>query len=294
MKRTILTISLFIVATSPLAGAETLRTFSWSELKQQGTLPAGCTILPATADVPVEQLQVENAGGDAVTVELLGFDAPGITQDAYAIRGYVRSRDVEGDAYLEMWNHMGGGGKFYSRSLAEAGPMARLTGTSGRRLFVVPAYLADRTDRPVRLTLSVVLPGEGTVALDSLELVEFGPHEDPLAVSQGGWWGERQAGIIGAVLGASFGLLGAIVGILGSRRSLHRVALGIMGVAAAAGVAMMAVGGAAMVMSQPRAVWYPLLLGGVIGTAVFGGLIPVVRRRRQQDEMRRMQAMDAS
>ena len=35
-------------------------------------------------------------------------------------------------------------------------------------------------------------------------------------------------------------------------------------------------------------------LGGVIGGALFGGLIPVIRRRLREDELRAMQAADAS
>jgi hypothetical protein len=292
MKRIALTLSLVAALTSPLRGAETLQRFSWSEVQRQGTLPQG-KVLPATDEAPYERLEVGSAGG-AATIEVLSVESPGIAQATYAIRGQVRCRNVRGNGYLEMWSHMPGGDKFFSRTTAASGPMACLSGDCERRAFVVPAYLDDRSDRPVRLTLSVVLPGPGTVELDSLELVEFGPGEDPLTASQGGWWSRRDGGVIGAVIGASLGLIGAVVGVMGSRRTLHRAALGVMGVVAAAGVVMVMVGIAALAMKQPYAVWYPLVLGGIIGAAVFGGLIPVVRRRRQQDEMRRIQAMDAS
>lgn len=292
MKRIALTLSLVVALASPLWGAETLRTFSWSEAQRQGTLPQG-RVLPATAETPFERLEVGSTGG-AATVEVLSIESPGIAQATYAVRGHVRCRNVRGNAYLEMWNHMPGGDRFFSRTTAASGPMATLTGDCERRAFVVPAYLDDRSDRPVRLTLSVVLPGSGTVELDSVELVEFGPGEDPLAAAQGGWWSRRDGGVIGAVIGASLGLVGAVVGVMGSRRSLHRAALGVMIAVAAAGVVMVMGGIVALAMRQPHAVWYPLLLGGTISVAVFGGLIPVVRRRRQQDEMRRMQAMDVS
>ncbi|MBN2582829.1 MAG: hypothetical protein JXL80_07140 [Planctomycetes bacterium] len=293
MKRTVLLISLFAALASPTLGAETLRTFSWSQLKEQGALTQG-TILPAAQDVAVEQLQIDNPGTAPATVELLAVDAPGITKATYALKGYVRCRDVQGEAYLEMWNHMPDGSKFFSRTMADHGPMARLSGTSDRRPFVLPAYLVETSDRPARLTFSVVLPGQGTVVLDSLELVQFEPREDPLAASQDAWWSGRSGGLTGGIIGAILGLTGAVVGILGAKRSAHRAALRIMAVTAAVGVLMILAGAVALGMKQPYGVWYPLILGGIIGTVVFGGLIPVVRRRQRQDEMRRMEAMDAS
>ena len=46
----------------------------------------------------------------------------------------------------------------------------------------------------------------------------------------------------------------------------------------------------AMIAKQPYHVWYPLLLGGGIGTIVLGSLIPVVRMRYKQAERRKLDA----
>jgi hypothetical protein len=53
------------------------------------------------------------------------------------------------------------------------------------------------------------------------------------------------------------------------------------------------VGLIALIVGQPYAVYYPLLLGGIILTVVCGGNLPVLLRRYRQDELRKMAAMDA-
>ena len=49
----------------------------------------------------------------------------------------------------------------------------------------------------------------------------------------------------------------------------------------------------ALALGQPYAVYYPLLLGGIILTAVCGGIRPGLRHGYEQRELRRMAAMDA-
>lgn len=50
----------------------------------------------------------------------------------------------------------------------------------------------------------------------------------------------------------------------------------------------------AFVTGQPYGVWYALGLPAIIGLVVFGGLTPMVGRRYQEAEQRRMAAMDAA
>ena len=51
-------------------------------------------------------------------------------------------------------------------------------------------------------------------------------------------------------------------------------------------------GAAALWSSQPRHVWYPLLLIGGASALVGFVVLPGVRRRYAADELRRIQAMD--
>jgi hypothetical protein len=138
----------------------------------------------------------------------------------------------------------------------------------------------------------VVLPGGGTVYLRSLRLVE---NWDPAAWSEAGtWWSDRTGGLIGGVSGSALGVLGGLIGVLASVGKARKLVLGTGKVVAAAGAVLLALGLIALVGSQPYGVWYPLVLTGVIGMAVFGGLLPVMRKRFEQIELRKMAAMDVS
>ena len=59
------------------------------------------------------------------------------------------------------------------------------------------------------------------------------------------------------------------------------------------GLASSAAGLYAWLTSQPYAVYYPLLLCGLLAVLVPGALLVPLRRRYQQLELRRMRAMDA-
>jgi hypothetical protein len=58
-------------------------------------------------------------------------------------------------------------------------------------------------------------------------------------------------------------------------------------------VALLA-GAAAAVMSQPRHVWFPLVLVGVLLVLIDGALLPATRRSYAAAELHRMRAMDAT
>jgi len=58
------------------------------------------------------------------------------------------------------------------------------------------------------------------------------------------------------------------------------------------GVALVA-GVVALIMSQPYAVWYPMILVGIICPALGMGLTGTIRRRYDEVELRKMAAMDA-
>jgi MFS family permease len=117
--------------------------------------------------------------------------------------------------------------------------------------------------------------------------------DDPLQ-APGQWWGERQAGFFGGLAGAFLGLCGALVGYLSPRGKGRRFVIGLMSACAAAGVLALVAGVVALLQHQPYAVFYPLLLFGVLATSICGGLIPVVRRRYAALELRKLEAAAAS
>ncbi len=286
-----LLIGLGLLLSAPVVYAEeVLREVSWSAASQTGTTPGG-EVLPATGPVSFEQLKVENAQGQLRSVRVLSLQTPGITRARYAITGQLRFDGVEGDGYLEMWSHFPDGSRYFSRTLATAGPMKSLTGSSGWRRFVLPFFNEEGGTPPAKVLVNVVLPGRGTVYLGPVRLVQYGPNENPLAVA-GQWWSDRTAGLLGAIAGSILGCLGGLVGWLTSAGRARRVALTTVKLMILVGVIGLAVGGVALARSQPYAVYYPLLLIGSLCSVLPAALFRSIRRRYEEIELRRMRAMD--
>ena len=123
----------------------------------------------------------------------------------------------------------------------------------------------------------------GTVELSPLTLYQLRP----------GWWTDQAAGWIGGIGGSIGGTLGALIGVLAGLGKARRFVIALTMVLIGMGVASIVTGLVALVLCQPYAVYYPLLLLGIIATAVCGGNLPGFLRRYQQSELRKIAAMDA-
>lgn len=106
------------------------------------------------------------------------------------------------------------------------------------------------------------------------------------------WWSGTTAGWIGGIFGSLVGLGGALIGILASRGRSRRLVLGLVLGLVVLGACSVAIGVVAVLLGQPYAVYYPLLLLGGISLFVFGMNWPMLRARYRQQELRRMQAED--
>src|SRR5262249_5231749 len=191
------------LALAPDAAAAT-RVFKWDDLKKQSRIAAG-TVLPPESGSPDPRLQIVNGEAAPLTATVLTIDAPQIVGPSYSLSGRVRYGAVEGTGYREMWSYCPGGGQYFSRTLADQGPMMKLRGTSGWRSFVLP-FDATGAQPPTRLVMNVVLPGRGTVYLGPLELSE----------EQGGRGGQpdevtRWVGLAGGLARAATRGLAALV-----------------------------------------------------------------------------------
>lgn len=261
--------------------------------------------LPGAAKELVTTLPVGDAGGvlriDAVpgmpTHLVAELQDPGITSPVWAIKGLLRHDAVEGEAYLQLDNHFGDRGTFFTRSLAPSGPLGKLSGTADWRPFTLPFY-ANRGDQagteaplPEALTLNLYLPGAGTVYLQDLALYQYAADEDPLAARPGP--GSRTAALIGAIGGSLVGVWGGLIGLLASRGKGRGFAIASANLLIVAGVLILAAGVIALVRSQPYAAWYPLVLFGVIVVVVVGNIRRILPRRYAAQELKKMQSMDA-
>ena len=272
-----------LVATRTVAAQD--QTIDWSRtavtagVVRAGEGPGGTAALElrATASAPM-------------SFHLVTIDHPQIAGPRYVVSGEVRYRDVEGQGYLEMWTVFPDGQRFFSRTLAAQGPLAALHGESNWRRFELPFDVSGASQTPSRLEINLGLPGRGAVWIGPMHLQRATAQA---GATQGGWWSARSGTLFGAMLGSVVGVVGAIIGVLGGRGRARRLVLGLLVGLITVGGCLALVGVAAAFGSQPRHVWYPLVVIG--GAAGLIGLVilPTMRRRFAADELRRIDALDA-
>lgn len=81
----------------------------------------------------------------------------------------LRTKDLEGQAYLEMWCHFPGNGEFFSRNLQ--------TPLSGTNYWTVEEtiFFLKRGENPDNVKLNLVIDGKGTVWVDDIRLLKGPP-----------------------------------------------------------------------------------------------------------------------
>lgn len=239
---------------------------------------------PASGRV-VGDTVVVRAGSAGGVFPLTTVDDPPAYSGAYALVGQIRYSDVTGRAYIEMWSVFPDGSRYFSRTLDDEGPLAAMTGTSGWREFELPFAFGDAAP-PERVEIGVVLPSAGEIRLRPLQVVAVGPE------SSTGWWSDRTAGLIGGIAGSVLGLLGATIGLLVSRRRARGLVVGTTIGFGLLGAGLVVAGAVAVAVSQPYAVWYPLLLLGGLLVVMSFALRIVARRAYTDAELRRMRALN--
>lgn len=273
-----------LAAAATVPAEELLRELQWEHA------PEGTTLVGAAPGGRGPALRVQLSAG--TTVPLLRLESPPLRQPTWAIVGDVRHEGVAGDGYLEMWSVFPEG-RFFSRTLADGGPLGKLSGTSPWRRFVLPFVSKPGVPPPTALEVQLVLPGAGAVEIGTLRLLQYEVGEDPLAVASGVPWLDRWAGLVGGLGGSLLGLLGALVGVLGARGKAPRLVLGVTRALILLGALALLGGGLAFFRSLPWAVWFPLVLLGVVTCSAVGGAYPGLARRYREAELRRMQSLDA-
>jgi hypothetical protein len=280
-------VPLFLAA--PLGAERLVQEISWSALKAEGRIMSG-EVVPAGAGNSFEALRVTNPDGAPRVRPLFTIDRPGVKNPRYVLSGYVHGEGIEGRAYLEMWSFFAGGGQYFSRTLAETGKMASLTGTFNSRPFLLP-FTAEPGMTLEKLAVNFAFPGRGTVFLERLLLVELDSEE--YFFSDGAWLTPRQISLLGGIGGGALGLLGALVGLLASRGQARSLVLGLLKGMLAFGIAALLAAMFGLWLTQPPAILYTLLLLGVLCTVLPAGLLGKVRRQYEEREFQRMRALDA-
>lgn len=271
--------------------AEELQTFKWSELKKSGQLSAG-EVLQAEPPEKGKILKIENPRDEPKKIKLLEIKDPAITDLTFAIRGWISYEEVKGRSYMEMWVYYPDGSHYFSRTLGNQGLLKHLEGTSGWRPFALPFFIdKESVAHPNRLVVNLVFEGSGTVNLTPMYLEQYTNAQDALRVSDA-WWGDRIGGIFGGIFGAVLGCLGGLIGTLAGCGRARTFVMSLMVAIVFIGSALIVAGTAALLVGQPYAVWFPMLLCGVIATLVFAPMWRTIHRRYEQRELEQISAVD--
>lgn len=100
-----------------------------------------------------------------IVVPLYSVENVDVEEAQLVYQAWLRTEDLVGQAYLEMWCVFEGGGEFFSRGLAQA-----LTGSHGWIRVETPFFL-ERGQKPSQVRLNLVVNGRGQVWIDDIRLL---------------------------------------------------------------------------------------------------------------------------
>jgi len=101
---------------------------------------------------------------ETTTFRLYEIEGIDVEDTRIVYRAKIRTEDVQGQAYLEMWCEFPGKGEYFSRALH-----APLTGSNEWTTQETPFFLKEG-ENPNRVKLNVVVEGGGTVWIDDVVL----------------------------------------------------------------------------------------------------------------------------
>lgn len=100
------------------------------------------------------------------TVRLFEVNDIDVEDARLTYQARVRTKDVQGQVYLEMWCHFPGMGEFFSRGLQNAA-----SGTTNWMTMETPFFL-KKGEKPDLVKLNLVINGTGTVWIDDVLLMK--------------------------------------------------------------------------------------------------------------------------
>jgi len=293
-----------------------LRTYDWKNLKLQPELPN----VEIISEDGISVLKIENTNDTPLDLSLLTITDSSVAKKANAVScdlkyenvvGRFRTSNGDGDGFLLSYDSgsriryfdrnniennsdgNGGLGLFYSIPPEVFGGDERtnsssylINGTSNWKNCRLPVLLGPNEGLPTQLELRFHLPGKGTVYLRPIQL---------LGVA-GSWWSPKQGAIMGGVVGIFGGTIGCFGGLLGCLAGFgkaRKFVLTTTKIFIALGMLLTLTGIAAILFRQPFFVWYVFLLPGVLLTLIFSLNFPMIQRRYDDLEIRRMASIDA-
>ncbi|MDQ3565168.1 MAG: hypothetical protein M3436_13860 [Pseudomonadota bacterium] len=98
-------------------------------------------------------------------MRLFEVPTPGAEQCLITYRAKMKSQDVTGRAFLEMWCRFGWRGEFFSKGIQQS-----VQGTARWASYQIPFYL-KKGQRPDLIKLNLVVKGVGKVWVKEIKLL---------------------------------------------------------------------------------------------------------------------------
>lgn len=109
-------------------------------------------------------LRINSSGSS--TVRLFEVQSPGIDNARLIYQARIKTRELQGKAYLEMWCRFPGKGEFFSRALNQT-----YSGSNEWSSTETPFSL-QQGQKPDLVRLNLVVEGAGTVWIDDIRLLK--------------------------------------------------------------------------------------------------------------------------
>ena len=117
-------------------------------------------------DLKVEETAWLTEAAKAQTVRLFEVPDPGVDQCMLIYRAKLKTENLEGQAYLEMWCRFPGKGEFFSRGLQNP-----VSGSNNWASYETPFFL-KKGEKPDLLKLNLAVKGSGKIWIKDVEVLK--------------------------------------------------------------------------------------------------------------------------
>lgn len=155
---------LILAATVAAAASATeIRRFALDNLKDLITR-SGVELDKENSSDGGGSLRINSSGH--TTVRLFELQNPGIENARLIYQARIKTRELQGKTYLEMWCRFPGQGEFFSRALNQT-----YSGSHEWSSTETPFFL-QKGQKPDLVRLNLVVEGAGTVWIDDIRLLK--------------------------------------------------------------------------------------------------------------------------
>jgi hypothetical protein len=294
---------LLCLATTVVAQEKVLKVYDWKDLSEH---------IPNSQIVSIDgipTLKIENTNNSPLKISLLKITDSSVIKKTGSISCEVKYENVFPNGNGSRFDGLPVSGSFQSPDTQYGlqwfciSPPTVLggdkstntmyypmSGTSNWRRYDFPSEVWMRTDAnsPREVGISYFFQGRGTVYLRPIKLMKW------VSLNSSNWWTPQQSGLIGGIGGSIIGCFGGLLGWLVSKGKARKFVLTATASAIVLGFLLTIGGLVAAILKQPYAVWYALLLPGVILVLVFSLNLHSIQRRYDELEIRRMTSMDTT